>query len=158
MFYGHLLTPISVCGISIVRVVFVVQGQWNQDESWAYNPMLVIETAEIGGTLIALSVPGLKPLVEEYIFKRVAAASSTGPSGWTKRTAADQSKTADLEQATRNAKNGIEVATNQRNGSTGSVAAILQEVRYSVHEEDRDQIPLKDLHNVKDIEVSSKGS
>lgn len=37
-------------------------GQWATDGSWAYDPMLAIETSEIGGTLIALSIPALKPL------------------------------------------------------------------------------------------------
>ncbi|KAK5154972.1 hypothetical protein LTR04_005894, partial [Oleoguttula sp. CCFEE 6159] len=39
-----------------------VVGQWAADGSWPYGPMLAIESAEIGGTLIALSVPALKPL------------------------------------------------------------------------------------------------
>lgn len=39
-----------------------MKGQWVTDGSWYYDPMLAIETSEIGGTLIALSVPGLKPL------------------------------------------------------------------------------------------------
>lgn len=32
------------------------------DISWPYGPMLAIESAEIGATMIALSVPALKPL------------------------------------------------------------------------------------------------
>lgn len=48
--------------ISSVRVYLVVVGQWSSDGSWAYNPMLAIETSEVGGTLIALSIPALKPL------------------------------------------------------------------------------------------------
>jgi hypothetical protein len=39
-----------------------VVGQWAADGSWYYDPMLAIETSEIGGTLIALSIPALKPL------------------------------------------------------------------------------------------------
>jgi hypothetical protein len=31
--------------------------------------MLAIENAEIGGTLIALSIPGLKPLFDRFFFK-----------------------------------------------------------------------------------------
>jgi hypothetical protein len=53
----------SVIVISIVRLYLVVEGQWQVDGSWFYNPMLVIETAEVGATLIALSIPGLKPLL-----------------------------------------------------------------------------------------------
>jgi hypothetical protein len=48
--------------ISAVRVWLVVKGQWASDGSWAYNPMLCVENAEIAGTLIALSVPALKPV------------------------------------------------------------------------------------------------
>lgn len=52
----------SVIVISAVRVWLVVVGQWAADGSWAYNPMLCVENAEISSTLIALSVPALKPL------------------------------------------------------------------------------------------------
>lgn len=57
-----LLTGIycSVVHISAARLVLVIKGQWDADESWTYNPMLGVETGEIGGTLIALSVPALK--------------------------------------------------------------------------------------------------
>ena len=34
-----------------------------RDGSWHYDPVLAIENAEIGGTLITLSIPGLKPLL-----------------------------------------------------------------------------------------------
>ncbi|GMF78992.1 unnamed protein product [Aspergillus oryzae] len=53
---------IHVIVISAVRVYFVAVGQWADDGSWAYDPMMVIENAEIAGTLIALSVPALKPV------------------------------------------------------------------------------------------------
>lgn len=53
---------LSVIIISAVRVWLVVKGQWASDGSWAYNPMLCVENAEIAGTLIALSVPALKPV------------------------------------------------------------------------------------------------
>ncbi|KAJ5152126.1 hypothetical protein N7492_010421 [Penicillium capsulatum] len=53
---------VFVIVISAVRVYLVVVGQWDSDGSWAYNPMLCIENAEIAGTLIALSVPALKPV------------------------------------------------------------------------------------------------
>ena len=52
----------SVIGISSVRVYLVVVGQWNLDQSWSYDPLLAVENAEIGGTLLALCVPALKPL------------------------------------------------------------------------------------------------
>ncbi|KAJ5312790.1 hypothetical protein N7508_003620 [Penicillium antarcticum] len=53
---------VFVIVISAVRVWLVAIGQWASDGSWAYNPMLCIENAEIAGTLIALSVPALKPV------------------------------------------------------------------------------------------------
>lgn len=53
---------VLVIVISAVRVYFVAIGQWTDDGSWAYNPMMAIENAEIAGTLIALSVPALKPV------------------------------------------------------------------------------------------------
>jgi hypothetical protein len=46
-----------------------VEGGWYSDSSWAYDPMLAVENAEIGGTLIALSIPGLKPLVNRAFSK-----------------------------------------------------------------------------------------
>lgn len=56
------LTVNSVIVISAVRVWLVVIGQWAADGSWAYNPMLCVENAEVASTLIALSVPALKPV------------------------------------------------------------------------------------------------
>ncbi|KAK4569801.1 hypothetical protein LTR86_002770 [Recurvomyces mirabilis] len=52
-----------VIAISVVRMYLVVVGQWEADESWAYDPFLAVEIAEIGSTLIALSIPALKPFV-----------------------------------------------------------------------------------------------
>ncbi|KAF4449596.1 hypothetical protein F53441_7163 [Fusarium austroafricanum] len=79
---GCILLPgISVIAISITRLVFVIEGQWNTDMSWAYNPMLAIEVSEIGATLIALSVPGVKPLFDKFILRRdVTKGDSTGKS------------------------------------------------------------------------------
>ncbi|KAI6777197.1 hypothetical protein HG530_001142 [Fusarium avenaceum] len=72
---------VSVIAISITRLVFVIEGQWNADQSWAYNPMLAIEVSEIGATLIALSVPGVKPLFDKFILRRdVTQGESTGKS------------------------------------------------------------------------------
>ncbi|GIJ91847.1 hypothetical protein Asppvi_010822 [Aspergillus pseudoviridinutans] len=53
---------VFVIVISAVRVWLVVVGQWASDGSWAYNPMLCVENAEVSSTLIALSVPALKPV------------------------------------------------------------------------------------------------
>lgn len=49
--------------ISAIRVWLVAAGQWDSDGSWAYNPMLCVESAEIAGTLVALSVPAVKPVL-----------------------------------------------------------------------------------------------
>ncbi|CAF3567514.1 unnamed protein product [Fusarium graminearum] len=68
---GCILLPgISVIAISIVRLVLVIEGQWNTDMSWAYDPMLAIEVSEIGATLIALSIPGFKPLFDKVVLQR----------------------------------------------------------------------------------------
>lgn len=57
-----LMPGVVVIGISIARLYLCVVGQWASDGSWYYDPQLAIEVAEIGGTLIALSFPSLKPL------------------------------------------------------------------------------------------------
>ncbi|PHH52446.1 hypothetical protein CFIMG_002844RA [Ceratocystis fimbriata CBS 114723] len=61
-----LLPGVFVIGISVTRLVFVIKGQWEADMSWSYNPMLAIEVSEIGATLIALSVPGIKPVFDLF--------------------------------------------------------------------------------------------
>lgn len=61
-----LLPGVLVLIISSVRLYLVVKGQWAADGSWYYNPMLILETSEIGGTLLALSVPALKPLLGSW--------------------------------------------------------------------------------------------
>ncbi|KAJ3940398.1 uncharacterized protein N0V96_009395 [Colletotrichum fioriniae] len=53
-------------------IVNVINGQWQPDQSWIYSPLLAIEVSEIGATLIALSIPGFRPLAEE-LFNRVVA-------------------------------------------------------------------------------------
>ncbi|KAF1345029.1 hypothetical protein BDV97DRAFT_379093 [Delphinella strobiligena] len=58
-----LLPGTFVIAISCVRLWLCVVGQWRDDGSWYYNPQIAIEVAEIGGTLIALSIPGLKALI-----------------------------------------------------------------------------------------------
>ncbi|KAG9249758.1 uncharacterized protein F5Z01DRAFT_668290 [Emericellopsis atlantica] len=67
---GILLPGILVIGISVTRLVFVIEGQWNVDMSWAYDPMLAIEVTEIGATLVALSVPGVKPFIDKFVLRR----------------------------------------------------------------------------------------
>ncbi|CAG8020390.1 unnamed protein product [Penicillium nalgiovense] len=53
---------VLVIVISAIRVWLVAEGQWRSDGSWAYNPMMCVESAEIAATLVALSVPALKPV------------------------------------------------------------------------------------------------
>lgn len=57
-----LMPGVVVIGISCTRLWLCVVGQWASDGSWYYNPQLAIEVAEIGATLMALSVPALKPM------------------------------------------------------------------------------------------------
>ena len=57
-----LMPGLLVIGISCARMYFVIVGQWEADESWSYDYLLAIEVSEIGATLVALSVPALKPL------------------------------------------------------------------------------------------------
>ena len=61
------------------------------DQSWSYNSLLTIEVAEIGSTLVALSVPALKPFFGKvFTFLDgtfVSSASSRRGSGTTSRRA-----------------------------------------------------------------------
>ena len=57
-----LMPGLLVIAISSARMYLVVVGQWEADESWSYDYLLAIEVSEIGSTLLALSVPALKPL------------------------------------------------------------------------------------------------
>ncbi|KAJ6438762.1 proteinrelated to integral membrane protein pth11 [Purpureocillium lavendulum] len=76
---GCILLPgIAVIAISITRLVLVILGQWQTDMSWSYNPMLGVETSEIGATLIALSVPGAKPLFDKFILRKEGHSQSGG--------------------------------------------------------------------------------
>ncbi|OHE96294.1 hypothetical protein CORC01_08366 [Colletotrichum orchidophilum] len=67
-----LLPGIFVVAISVARLILVINGQWQPDQSWIYSPLLATEVAEIGATLVALSIPGFRPLAEE-LFNRVVA-------------------------------------------------------------------------------------
>ncbi|RDL30430.1 Uncharacterized protein BP5553_10308 [Venustampulla echinocandica] len=57
-----LFPGVIVIVISCVRLYLVLEGLVAIDISWPYGPMLAIESAEISATMIALSVPALKPL------------------------------------------------------------------------------------------------
>lgn len=63
--------------ISSVRVYVVVEGEWYPDNSWDYDPMLSMENAEIGGTLIALTISGLKLLIDKVFSELDGIAENT---------------------------------------------------------------------------------
>ncbi|GLA78880.1 hypothetical protein AtubIFM55763_001043 [Aspergillus tubingensis] len=76
----------GVLVISCVRLWLVIVGQWSPDGSWAYDPMLAIETSEVGGTLIALSIPAMESLIVSCFshfkaYSSRAAGSSGKPGG-----------------------------------------------------------------------------
>ncbi|RAH48717.1 uncharacterized protein BO95DRAFT_450962 [Aspergillus brunneoviolaceus CBS 621.78] len=75
---------VLVLAISCARIYLVAVGQWSSDGSWAYDPMLAVETSEIGSTLIALSIPALKSLFGSY-FNHLKASSSGGATSSNKR-------------------------------------------------------------------------
>jgi hypothetical protein len=58
-----LMPGLLVIAISAVRMYLVIDSQWVPDESWTYDPFLAVEVAEIGSTMIALSIPALKPFL-----------------------------------------------------------------------------------------------
>jgi hypothetical protein len=69
------------CSISCARLWLCVVGQWRTDGSWYYNPQLVIEVAEIGGTLLALSIPSYKPILSRWYGQmKSTVGASRGPS------------------------------------------------------------------------------
>ncbi|KAF3403257.1 hypothetical protein DPV78_004764 [Talaromyces pinophilus] len=62
---------VLVLMISGARIFLVCLGQWSIDNTWYYDPQLAVEMSEIGATLIALSVPALKPLFGVYVLTRI---------------------------------------------------------------------------------------
>ncbi|OAR01906.1 hypothetical protein LLEC1_07647 [Akanthomyces lecanii] len=76
-----LLPGVLVIAISIARLILVIRGQWEADMSWSYNPMLGVEVAEIGATLIALSVPGLKPIFDKFVLGKKNVTDASGSTG-----------------------------------------------------------------------------
>lgn len=62
--------------MSVARIVLVCLGQWSANSTWYYDPQLAVEMSEIGATLIALSVPALKPLLGTYVPTRLRSNSS----------------------------------------------------------------------------------
>ncbi|KAJ5706061.1 hypothetical protein N7536_001750 [Penicillium majusculum] len=84
---------ILVIIISAVRVWLVARGQWDPDGSWAYNPMMCVENAEIAATLVALSVPALKPVFGNLFAHLTEYTSSHTRSRSTKMPSLGHSKT-----------------------------------------------------------------
>ncbi|KAJ9614132.1 hypothetical protein H2200_002268 [Cladophialophora chaetospira] len=136
-----------VVGISIARLILVIQGQWDADQSWTYDPMLAVETSEIGGTLIALSVPGIKPFFDKLFSSRrnTTHASSTFHSGGV------GSVPRGLYKAHGNGDFGWTVQGGHGKGEVSkdmadneSTDVILTGVHYHVEEHDVEDIPLKE--------------
>ncbi|OQD60665.1 hypothetical protein PENPOL_c021G03932 [Penicillium polonicum] len=84
---------ILVIIISAIRVWLVAVGQWDPDGSWAYNPMMCVENAEIAATLVALSVPALKPVFGNLFAHLTEYTSSHTRSRSTKLNSLGHSKT-----------------------------------------------------------------
>lgn len=115
--------------------------------------MLAIETAEIGGTLIALSFPGLKPLFDRLISKR-RSGGTNGSS--TFRSGADSSHVKQPHGASGNGEFGWEIqggregsTRSKDNEDTSSTDVIIRGVQFVV--EESDYIPLKENVHTKSI-------
>ncbi|KAM4062667.1 protein related to integral membrane protein pth11 [Hirsutella rhossiliensis] len=68
---GCILLPgVAVVGISIARLVWVRGSTSETAEEFGFMVILIIEVSEIGATLVALSIPGVKPLVDKYILRK----------------------------------------------------------------------------------------
>ncbi|WDK22804.1 hypothetical protein CGRA01v4_14094 [Colletotrichum graminicola] len=74
-----LLPGILVVAISVARLILVINGQWQPDQSWIYSPLLAIEVSEIGATLVALSIPGIRPLATDIYRKMLPVLSRWFP-------------------------------------------------------------------------------
>ncbi|KJZ73396.1 hypothetical protein HIM_07190 [Hirsutella minnesotensis 3608] len=80
-----LLPGFAVIAISSARVAVVVKYGFEEFVTFdfAFIKLLIVEVAEVGSTLIALSIPGVKPLVDKFILRKDIYAdtdSSRGPS------------------------------------------------------------------------------
>ncbi|EFY84858.1 hypothetical protein MAC_09110 [Metarhizium acridum CQMa 102] len=67
-----LFPGILVIGISVARVVLVTDYAAETDDAFGYAflKLLCVEVAEVGATIIAVSVPGVKPMVDKYILTK----------------------------------------------------------------------------------------
>ncbi|KAK0772168.1 hypothetical protein LTS02_018052, partial [Friedmanniomyces endolithicus] len=73
-----LMPGLLVVAISCTRMYLVIVGQWEADESWSYDPLLAVEVSEIGSTMVALSIPALKPFFGPLfaLFNRISVSSA----------------------------------------------------------------------------------
>lgn len=62
-----LFPGILVIGVSSARLGLLSKGIYYSDQSWYYGPMVALEGAEIGGTMMAISVPALKLFAERTL-------------------------------------------------------------------------------------------
>ncbi|PFH59272.1 hypothetical protein XA68_12612 [Ophiocordyceps unilateralis] len=58
--------------ISIARIALAIIWDWETDDDfiYAFLSLLVVEVSEIGVSLIAISLPGLRPLFDKYIMRK----------------------------------------------------------------------------------------
>ncbi|KJZ68755.1 hypothetical protein HIM_11853 [Hirsutella minnesotensis 3608] len=75
-----LLPGLAVIGISSARVALVVAYGFEDHRhfQFAFLKLLVIEVSEASSTLIALSIPGVKPMVDKFILRKDLYADTEG--------------------------------------------------------------------------------
>ena len=115
--------------------------------------MLAIETSEIGGTLVALSVPGLKPLFDKLFLRsesgtNISSTFHSGTLGSPTNNLYKANGTGDLGWSIRGGREKGQVSKDDEdsgdNEDSGSTDVILRGVHYAVEEYDADDIPLKE--------------
>ena len=104
--------------------------------------MLAIETAEIGGTLIALSVPGLKPLIDKWIVKR-GNTTTTARSDGDRNTFRSHHGPVDRGQFGRRLESGHITLAGKDNDSSASAGSGFHGGQYVIEEEELECVPLK---------------
>ncbi|KAK0625862.1 hypothetical protein B0T14DRAFT_471319 [Immersiella caudata] len=66
-FKGVLMMGALTTGISLLRLSLARQNAVSLDPSWEYGPALAVQGAEVGMTLIAISLPGVGPLWDGWM-------------------------------------------------------------------------------------------
>ncbi|PHH91759.1 hypothetical protein CDD83_10403 [Cordyceps sp. RAO-2017] len=130
---GCILLPGSaVIAISIARLVLVVRGQWESDMSWSYNTLLAVEVSEIGATLIALSVPGIKPAFDKFIMRK-SGTTRLGGSNYKRNTGSQASKATALSALKLKSEYGVigREPTMGRHGTGTEVSAVAHSGKIS---------------------------